>query len=103
MSKASGNPPLQKIGRESAFSMALSRQRAGNTAEAIRIYQQILAANADFAPAWINCGVALRILGQFDASIVYLQRGIALKPEDAGALSNLGNALRAAGRRDESH
>jgi len=102
MSKASGSQPLQKIDREAAFSMALSRQRAGNTVEAIRIYQQLLAANADFAPAWINCGVALRILGQFDASIVYLQRGVALKPEDAGALSNLGNALRAAGRLDES-
>jgi uncharacterized glyoxalase superfamily protein PhnB len=51
MSKASDNPPLQKVDRETAFSSALSRQRAGNTAEAIRFYQQILNANADFAPA----------------------------------------------------
>ena len=89
MSKASGNPPLQKVDRETALSSALSRQRAGNTAEAIRFYQQILNANADFAPA-------LRTLGQFDASVACLQRGAALKPEGAGALSNLGNALRAA-------
>ena len=46
--------------------------------------------------------VALRTLGQFDASVACLQRGAALKPEDADALSNLGNALRAAGRLDES-
>lgn len=82
--------------------MAVARQQAGDGAEAVRIYQRILAADPGFAPAWINSGVALRGLGRVDAGVACLLHGVALKPDDAGARSNLGNALRAAGRLEEA-
>ncbi|NKB55174.1 MAG: tetratricopeptide repeat protein [Alphaproteobacteria bacterium] len=90
------------VDRETAFRMAVQHQQAGSNTEAVRIYQQILAADPAYAPAWINLGVALRTLGRIEAGVACLQRGVTLKPGDAAALSNLGNALRAAGRLDEA-
>tara|TARA_Y100001934_G_scaffold30697_1_gene33956 strand:+ start:36 stop:1415 length:1380 start_codon:yes stop_codon:yes gene_type:complete len=102
MSDEPENTPPRQVDRETAFRIAVQQQQAGNGAEAVRIYEQILEADSGFAPAWINCGVALRSLGRFEAGVACLQRGVALKPEDAGARSNLGNALRAVGRLDEA-
>ncbi|MDA0663541.1 MAG: tetratricopeptide repeat-containing glycosyltransferase family protein [Proteobacteria bacterium] len=91
-----------KVDRATAFQFALSRHRQGKLDEAIDCYQRILVVSPDFAPAWINLGVALRAEGRIAASIACLRRGVALKPGDAAAHSNLGNALRAAGRLDEA-
>lgn len=102
MSDQPDTTPPGKVDRETAFRMAVQRQQAGDGAEAVRIYQQIVAVDPGFAPAWINCGVALRTLGCIEAGVACLKRGVALKPEDAGARSNLGNALRAAGRLEEA-
>jgi tetratricopeptide (TPR) repeat protein len=78
--------------------MAIDRQRAGDAVEAIDLYQRILAADPNFAAAWVNLGVALRAEGRYVASVACLRRGVALQPGDAAALSNLGNALRSLGR-----
>ncbi len=102
MSDEPDTAPPRKVDRETAFRLAVQRQQAGNGAEAVRIYQQILSSDPGFAPAWINAGVALRTLGRVEAGVACLQRGVALKPDDAGARSNLGNALRAAGRLEEA-
>ncbi len=91
-----------KVDRGTALRMAIERQRAGDRAAAIDIYQRILDADPHFGAAWINLGVALRAEGQIAASVASLRRGVALKPDDAAARSNLGNALRAAGRLDEA-
>lgn len=92
----------RRVDRETAFRMAVQRHQAGDNAEAVQLYQHILAADPLFGPAWVNIGVALRSLGKADAGVACLKRGVALKPEDAGARSNLGNALRAAGRLEEA-
>ena len=102
MSDEQDSAPPRRVDRETAFRMAVQRQQAGSNAEAVRIYQRILAADTNFAPAWVNIGVALRGLGRIDAGVACLQRGVAMKPDDAGARSNLGNALRAAGRLEEA-
>jgi tetratricopeptide (TPR) repeat protein len=102
MSKGPNKPSPRRVDRETAFRMAVQRQQAGAGAEAIRLYQQILAVDPSYAPAWINIGVALRALGRIDAGVACLQRGVSLKSDDAPALSNLGNALRAAGRLEEA-
>lgn len=102
MSNGSDNAPPRKVDRDTAFKIAVQRQQAGAGAEAVRIYQQILAADPSYASAWINLGVALRALGRIEAGVACLRRGVALKPDDAAALSNLGNALRAAGRLNEA-
>ena len=93
---------MGKVDRGSALRMAIERQRAGALAEAIDIYQRILAADPQFAAAWVNLGVALRAEGQIAASVACLRRGVSLQRDDAAALSNLGNALRAAGRLEEA-
>ena len=85
------------VDRGTALRMAIDRQRAGDRAGAIDIYQRILAADPDFAAAWINLGVALRAEGRYAASVACLRRGVALHPDDAASLSNLGNALRSTG------
>ncbi len=102
MSDESDNAAPKKVNRDTAFRMAVQRQRAGASAEAVRIYQRILSVDPSFAPAWINIGVALRALGRVDAGVACLQRGVSMKPDDAAARSNLGNALRAAGRHEEA-
>ena len=102
MNNGPDNAPPRKVDRETAFQIAVQRQQDGDGAEAVRIYQKILAADPSFASAWINLGVALRALGRIEAGVACLRRGVALKPGDAAALSNLGNALRAAGRLDEA-
>jgi len=60
-----------------ALRMAIDRQRAGDRAGAIDIYQRILAADPDFAAAWINLGVTLRAEGRYAASVACLRRGAA--------------------------
>lgn len=85
-----------------AFDDAADHQRDGRLPEAIKLYQQVLKRDPRHASSWINMGVALRAVGQVDAAAASLFRGVALKPDDAGARSNLGNALRAAGRFDEA-
>ncbi|MBL4720199.1 MAG: glycosyltransferase family protein [Alphaproteobacteria bacterium] len=84
------------------FDAAAAHQQDGRLAEAITLYQQVLLRAPGHAPSWINMGVALRGVGHIDAGVASLFRGVAIKPNDAGALSNLGNALRAAGRLTEA-
>jgi len=88
--------------RDAAFQAAVARQRAGDNAAAIGLYQRVLAADPVHAGAWINLGVALRAAGRIAAAVACLRRGVALRPDDAAARSNLGNALRADGRLDEA-
>ncbi|MGY8961762.1 MAG: tetratricopeptide repeat protein [Alphaproteobacteria bacterium] len=99
-----GGTPSRKARRALAvgFDTAVAHQRAGRLAEAISGYQQVLLRAPGHAFPWINMGVALRVNGQIEAGVASLFRGVALKPDDAGALSNLGNALRAAGRLNDA-
>ena len=82
------------------FAQALERHRAGNLAEAVRIYGQALLLDPKIADIYNNMGVALRRLGKREAAMACYRRSLVLKPDNAGAYTNLGNVLRELGRLD---
>ncbi|WP_414901357.1 sulfotransferase [Sphingomonas flavalba] len=94
---AAGTPP-EAFARLSGF----IAQSSGDTAEAIRIYEQVLAQAPDDWEIWNNLGNVRRAAGDLDGAIVALGRAAALKPDQGNIQSNLGAALAMAGRYDES-
>ena len=79
---------------------------AGNLArwdEAEMKYRQVLELDPNFAEAHRRLGDLLgRIPSRASEAIVYLERAIALNPEDAGSVVTLGNVLMAENRVEES-
>lgn len=88
--------PLQMI------QMAIGRHSAGRMAEAISIYQRVLAREPGNADALNLMGVAYCQIGQGDAAVQLIERAIALRPGDCRFHHNLGNALCDLGRFDEA-
>lgn len=85
-----------------ALQTAIRLHRKGDADTAAAAYRAVLAADPACAPAWINLGVLLRSIGQIDAAVICLSRGVSLTRGDGPAWSNLGNALRAANRLEEA-
>ena len=72
---------------------ALALHRAGRLAEAVAIYEAILAVDDDHAGAWLNLGSAQRQSGDIAKAVASLRRAADLAPDHPGVLFNLGNAL----------
>jgi len=62
------------------FEEAVTAQRGGDNAEAIRKYRQILKAKPDLLPAWINLGVASVQAGQFAEGIESYRKALGMDP-----------------------
>jgi tetratricopeptide (TPR) repeat protein len=58
--------------------------------EALACYDQALALNPDFGPAWYNRAWVLEQLGELAKAIAGLERAVELNPENLQAWSNLG-------------
>jgi protein O-GlcNAc transferase len=80
----------------------ISHHQAGRSAEAEKIYRQILVQEPDNVGALHLLGVLAIQTCQFDSAVELIQRVIRLKPDFADAHSNLGSALRRLGRIDEA-
>ncbi len=76
----------------------LRHQRAERTAEAASCYERVLALDPENFDALQFLGVIRFRGGDPRAGITLLERALALHPNHASSLNNLGNALRAAGR-----
>ena len=76
--------------------------RAGNLAEAGRIYKAILERDPDNVDALNLLGVIMQAAGNTGAAVTLLQRATELAPDYFAAHVNLGNALQAAGRAEEA-
>lgn len=94
---AAGTPP-EAFARLTGF----IAQSSGATDEAIRIYEDVVAAAPDDWEIWNNLGNVRRIAGDLDGAIAALGRAAALKPDHGNIHSNLGAALAMAGRYGES-
>ena len=62
----------------------------GRADEAIRDFQQVLAAKADFAIALLNLGNVYRRQGTLDQAQMYLKRALEIQPDDPEANYSLG-------------
>jgi tetratricopeptide (TPR) repeat protein len=85
-----------------ALALALEHHRAGNYAQAERIYRQILAANPRQADVHFNLGNILQAQGRLDDAVASYRLAVLLQPEFPAAFNNLGNALRQLGRLGEA-
>lgn len=85
-----------------AVDRAIALQRAGQHADAIKVYEAILREQPGEIRAWVNLGVSLRSSGRLPASVAAYRRALALQPDSAGIWGNLGNVLRQLGQRDEA-
>jgi tetratricopeptide (TPR) repeat protein len=90
--------PTLRVARYRGF-LAQSLDRLDDAAEA---YEFVLARAPQDFESWNNLGNARSALGDYDGSIVALERAIALDPRAAPTRLNLATALRAAGRRTDA-
>ncbi len=81
---------------------AFRRHGAGEFAQAIRLYEQILAIRPDLSDIHNNLGHALAALGRPTAAVTSFAHALALKPAYPEALCNWGLALAELERLDEA-
>ncbi len=77
-------------------------QKAGNYAEAERIWQRIIQSDPEDANAYNNLGNALYDQGKLEEAIAAYRQAIALDPKSTYAYYNLGTALYHQGKREEA-
>jgi tetratricopeptide (TPR) repeat protein len=87
---------------ETLFAQAVTHHRAGRLAEAGKLYQAVLAAAPEHAPALHLLGTLALEIGQGAAAIDLIAAAIAIDAGIAAYHNDLGEALRRAGRLDEA-
>ena len=76
---------------EKSFETALARHRDGDLEGAVAAYRALLDDRADYGPALLNMGQALRRLGREEEAIECYERATELPDAAGGAWYNLGN------------
>src|SRR5579871_420493 len=89
-------------GANPTFLQAVQLHRAGNLAEAERLYRQILAQDPRHHETLHMLGVLAHQAGQNVAGEELIRQAIALKPAIAGYHGNLGTVLSAQGKGEEA-
>ncbi len=72
--------PAQAVDTAQLFQQAVTAQRGGDNAVAIRTYREILKSKPDLMPALINLGVASVQAGQFGEAIESYRKALAIEP-----------------------
>ncbi len=88
-----------------ALQKALNEQKKGNLADAEKLYRFILNSKIteiDYSIVYINFGILLTGLGNFEESEIFLKKAIDMKPDFSEAHFNLGNTLKLQGKLDEA-
>jgi protein O-GlcNAc transferase len=94
--------PGQPMSIAAALDFAVRHHQAGNLQTAESIYRQILQFESDNPEALHLLGVIAYQQQRHETAITLIARALARKPDFADAHSNLGNALREAGRLAEA-
>ncbi len=84
------------------FEQGVAAHRAGNLAQAEKLYRQILRADASSFPALHMLGFLKGQQGQYDEAITLLNKAVKRNPEDVTARVHHAHALMAARRFDEA-
>ena len=87
---------------EQAFALALEHHRAGQLAEAERLYRAILSYDPQHADSLNLLGVIALQARNLPSALALLQRAVALRPDAAVCRNNLGQVFEAHGRDDEA-
>jgi predicted O-linked N-acetylglucosamine transferase (SPINDLY family) len=90
------------IDAHETFLAATRAHKAGNLAEAARLYRAVLDIHPHHADALHLLGLIASQNANHDQSIDYIRRAVALNPRSAPFLNNLGEAYRRAGRIGEA-
>lgn len=107
-----GTPPVERVsnlpadvnnflGAESHYLKASKFAVDGNIDAAIDEYKLAIAADANYADAVADYGVALGLKGQWKEALVQLQRAVELQPKDLLYRTNLARALDQTGDKAE--
>jgi tetratricopeptide (TPR) repeat protein len=87
---------------EARFNLALLLASQGRTAEAIPLFEQVLASRANFVSAWIHLGHATARLDRLDRAAECYRRALEIDPVQTEAYLGLGKVLRRQGKRAEA-
>jgi len=80
----------------------MDRVKQRKYAEAVTVFDQLLAENPQIPDAWNNRGVALFALGQIDEAIESYDHCLAIDPENLDAMRNKAFLLRSSRRLEEA-
>ncbi len=78
---------------ETYLSQGIEQANLGDLEAAIALWDQALALDPNFAPAWYNRGSALGTLGQLEEAIASFDRALAINAQDIEALNAKGQTL----------
>lgn len=79
------------------FSTALAKHRRGETAEAARMYRQIIEMEPAHLEALSNLGALTAAAGALDEAVALYMQVLESTPDDDGILTNLGNIMQSRG------
>jgi tetratricopeptide (TPR) repeat protein len=80
------------------YETALIHGRHGDLATATRLYEEIVAQDPDYFPAWINLGALRNQEGDYARALDAADRAVAVRPDVPNAYVVRGHALRGLGR-----
>ena len=89
-------------GVQELFLAAVQAEESGEKIQAIKLYQQIMEQDPNFAPAWINLGTIRFHLREFNWAEQLYRRATEIDPAYVLAFFDLGNVLDELQRLDES-
>lgn len=95
-------PPPRKHDAAARLHQARQHHAAGRLAEAVAIYEAVLAREPRHADALHLLGVAHMQVGRTSDALALIERAIAIRPDFHEAHNNRGNLLKVAGRIDEA-
>ncbi len=84
------------------YLLGIIHNRLGNAKDAERCFREACQLYPDYADAYVNLGITLRLQNRSDEAIAVLREALRLKSDYPEAQHNLGMALAAGGRRDEA-
>lgn len=87
-------PTSTPLGAESSYELALARRAAGDTYGALDALSQALAADANFAPAYVERASVYLALDNLEAALADAQAAVTADPENPAAHVLLGEVLR---------
>ncbi len=86
----------------SSLSRAILLHQQGRLAEAVALYQEVLAREPNNSEALHRAGLALAALGQLPMAVKLLAAAAALQPTEPAIITNFASALSQAGRQAEA-
>jgi Tfp pilus assembly protein PilF len=95
--------PVPTPAARAVFTQAAERQKAGDSAGAMKLYAQAIELFPAFSDAYNNLGVLLRAADKLPAAAACIKRALLYSPNNGSLYSNLGNVLWQQLRFEESH